>query len=444
MSLVGMDIATPRNVQLSGFFRRSNAVMNAQERIPNCLIAIANELTARISDIRLQYGQEAAEELKIIINKIHSLREEVLQDVPFRKLLSNSPDAKFYNDYLEKMTSEDCRPTMLQTVRVYAECYVYRRVWECFELSDNLKKFDPYESTKDLLYQLAVPLITKTGQYLKNMYKYPSQEDKIDFEKLAKLLLWSNQGDYIMSKEFVLSCFPQILSTKKKEGFIVCNQVEQAWEIISDRNHSSNVIAIICDNVGFELFAELCMADYLYTNYYARTIHFHVKHIPWFISDVMEKDIYWMLHQLSKSNNKVIQDLSANWKEHFKTGRWKIITRKYWILPIGFSRMKELDPILYKMLEETKIIIVKGDLNYRKLLEDINCDPSAPFSEVLHEFYPNSMLLVRILKCDVVCNVPRQNVEKFDKLDKNWMDCGLYGLIQFAPKPKEMCDCMTS
>lgn len=79
--------------------------------------------------------QDASEELKKIITEIHALKDEVLQDVPFRKLLSTAPDAKIYNDYLEKMASEDCRPTMLQTVRMYAECYVYRRVWECFELT---------------------------------------------------------------------------------------------------------------------------------------------------------------------------------------------------------------------------------------------------------------------------------------------------------------------
>ncbi|XP_044749375.1 damage-control phosphatase ARMT1-like [Coccinella septempunctata] len=748
-----MDIATPRNVKLSGFFRRSNAVMNAQERIPNCLTAVANELNSRMPDIRLQYGQEASEEMKNIIAKIYALKDEVLQDVPFRKLLSTAPDAKFYNDYLEKMTSQDCRPTMLQTIRVYAECYVYRRVWECFELTNhlkqfdpyvylkneiltdsfvllkkmakffvslqenpsedkyfdfdkllrinlwsnkrdkplkqeyvrdrlrnirdidadnahilcnnskaawvlfqtnvsvmesnlivdfildssgyelfqdfcladfltmntpiekirfhvksipwfiwsttendidylfnkmkqmtkiylqslvsrwinyirqekwqivvrnfwclpndfsemknidpwlyktlsestliivkgdinyqksvgdynwnpetpfsralenfhpsnimfvrilksdlvcgldevaakrvellhrhiskgymgmiqyarkppdpqgfldwnNFKKFDPYESLKQTLFRIADPLIHKTAQYLKNIYKHPSQEDKDDFEKLIKLLLWSNQSDYIMSKEYVIKSMAQILSTKQKEGFIVCNQLEEAWNIISDRSHPSNTIAIICDNAGFELFLDLCAADYLFTNYYARTIHFHVKHIPWFISDITEKDVYWMLHQLSKSPDKILQDLAGNWKEHFKTGRWKIIVRKYWILPIGFSRMKEIDPVLYKMLEETKIVIVKGDLNYRKLLEDTNIDPSTPFREALREFYPSDMILVRVMKCDVACNIPRQYVQKFEKLNEHWMDCGQYGLIQFAPKPEEYCDCL--
>lgn len=189
---------------------------------------------------------------------------------------------------------------------------------------------------------------------------------------------------------------------------------------------------------------ELCIADYLYTNYYARTIHFHVKHIPWFISDVIERDIYWTLYQLGKTSDKDIQGLVNNWKEHFKTGRWIIIVRKYWVLPIGFSRMKEIDPILYKMLEETKIIIVKGDLNYRKLLEDKNVDPSTQFSAVLDKFHPSDMMLVRIMKCDVACNIPHHIVQKYEKLDKNWMDCGRYGLIQFTSKPIEICDCMKS
>lgn len=103
-------------------------------------------------------------------------------------------------------------------------------------------KFDPYETIKSSLFRIAVPLMHKTSQYLKNIYKYPSKEDKEDFEKLVKLLLWSNQGDYIMSKEYVLKCFSNILSTKKRDDFIVCNQIEEAWNVISDRSHPSNVI----------------------------------------------------------------------------------------------------------------------------------------------------------------------------------------------------------
>ncbi|KAL3274871.1 hypothetical protein HHI36_019653 [Cryptolaemus montrouzieri] len=295
---------------------------------------------------------------------------------------------------------------------------------------------------KQSLFWLALPVMIKTGQYLKNIYKYPSMDDKDDFEKLIKLNLWANQSDYIMSRNYVQKSFTHILNISKKDPFIACNHCENAWRIISERNQPSNVIAFICDNVGFDLFLELCVADFLYTNYYARTLHFHVKHIPWFISDTMEKDIYWMIQQLSKNSEKNIQELAKNWKEHFRTGRWKIIVRKYWTLPIGFTRIKELDPVLYKMLEETKLIVIKGDLNYRKCLEDKNLDPTTPIRKALNEFCPSNILLIRILKCDVVCDIPQSNIEKLEKVNDNWMDCGHFGVIQFAPKPSIKCDCL--
>ncbi|KAK9891963.1 hypothetical protein WA026_017446 [Henosepilachna vigintioctopunctata] len=285
--------------------------------------------------------------------------------------------------------------------------------------------------------------MNKTAQYLRNIYKFPSMEDSQDFEKLIKLNLWTHQDDiaFYRDKERTTKCFTQMLNIKGKDSFIICNQVQQAWEVISDKSHPSNVIAFICDNAGFEFFMELCLADYLYTNYYATSIHFHVKHIPWFILDVTEADIHWMLHHLGKNADKYLQKMSTVWKEHFKTGRWKIVVRKYWTLPIGFTKMKEIDPLLFKMLEEPKVVIIIGDMNYRKLFEDKNLEPSTPISDALAEFHPSNVLLVRVMKSEVCCNIKPSEIEILENLNRNWMDSGLYGFIQFAPKPKVTCDC---
>ncbi|XP_045461993.1 damage-control phosphatase ARMT1-like isoform X1 [Harmonia axyridis] len=439
MSLVGMDIATPRNVQLSGFFRRSNAVMNAQERIPNCLIAIANELTARISDIRLQYGQEAAEELKIIINKIHSLREEVLQDVPFRKLLSNSPDAKFYNDYLEKMTSEDCRPTMLQTVRVYAECYVYRRVWECFELSSRLNQFDPYSYLKNEILTDSLVLLKKMTKYVISLRENPSDDKYFDFDKLVRMDMWSNKRDKPLKQEYVRDQLRNIRDIDADNAHILCNNSKAAWDLFQadiSVMESNLIIDFILDGSGYELFQDFCLADYLTTYTPMAKIRFHAKTIPWFIWSTTENDIENLLNRMKQMTKIYIQSLVSKWINYFNDEKWQVVTRKFWCLPNDFSEMKSIDPWLYKTLEGSTLIIIKGDINYQKAVGNYNWNPETPLSRALEKFQPSNILFIRILKSDLVCGLDEVAAKRVELLNRH-ISRGYIGMIQFAGKPPE-------
>lgn len=71
-----------------------------------------------------------------------------------------------------------------------------------------------------------------------------------------------------------------------------------------------------------------------------------------------------------------------------------------------------------------------GDLNYRKLIGDINWVPSTTFKDALREFQPTVVVALRTLKCDCVCGLNSGYESKIKEKDRdNWKISGNYGVI---------------
>lgn len=78
---------------------------------------------------------------------------------------------------------------------------------------------------------------------------------------------------------------------------------------------------IILDNAGYELFTDLCLADYLVTFKFVNTVRFHGKVIPWFISDVTTQDFINTIDYLShKVKSDVLKELGNRWEGFMKSG----------------------------------------------------------------------------------------------------------------------------
>ena len=71
------------------------------------------------------------------------------------------------------------------------------------------------------------------------------------------------------------------------------------------------------------------------------------------------------------------------WKNYLASGDWEIIVDPFWTYPHVYSEMESSDPQLYEALKEANIVIFKGDLNYRKLVGDINWETTTTFKAAL-------------------------------------------------------------
>ena len=110
-----------------------------------------------------------------------------------------------------------------------------------------------------------------------------------------------------------------------------------------------------------------------------------VKDQPWFVSDTTPQDITWTLNQLSRGeeNTEPLAVLAKRWKSYIQSGVWVFQEDSFWTFPHPFNMMADTDPVLYKELGEADLIIFKGDLNYRKLVGDLNWETSTSLKTAL-------------------------------------------------------------
>lgn len=92
--------------------------------------------------------------------------------------------------------------------------------------------------------------------------------------------------------------------------------------------------------------------------------------------------------------------------------------------------MKSANPALYNKLSEAILVIFKGDLNYRKLLGDINWKYTTDFRPALRGFRPSNLVSLRTLKADLCVGLSDGQAESLKKEDPDWMITGRLGLIQ--------------
>lgn len=218
------------------------------------------------------------------------------------------------------------------------------------------------------------------------------------------------------------------------EEYLLVNNCEEIWNCVKSGNASS-IIDIVQDNCGYECFTDFLLIDMLLREKLCGTIRFHVKAIPWFISDVRKDDFQWTIKSLSENSDPILSEFGHRLADYVDSGQIQLFdTEFFWTSPYEYQMMEEINPELYERLSEAHLVIFKGDLNYRKLLADLNTPFSATFIEVLRNFRPTNICALRTIKADLMCELKDGLDDELTEIDPFWMETGKYGLIQFAPR----------
>jgi hypothetical protein len=246
-----------------------------------------------------------------------------------------------------------------------------------------------------------------------------AMEHEEAFVQVVQLSLWGNQADLCLQVE-----------QGNVDGRIVVNHTERVWEVV--RGLQGGVVHIVLDNAGFELFNDLVLVDWLLSSGYAQHVRLHVKPFAWYVSDATQADIAWLVDVCMQSPAEELRALAERWKQYLQHDRMLVETHWFWNTAWAYHHIHEQAPDLWTTLSQADLVVVKGDLNYRKLVYDCQWDPeTTTFNEAIGPMWKDVPLVsLRTCKSDVVVGLQVDQVAHLDALDKDWLVNGQWAVIQ--------------
>lgn len=428
-----------------------------------------NELTEIEQDAKTFISQITKLRKDVETNKELTSLEKLSLEVLTAKYEYFNDDIELWNKSLEahKLNDGVSMPLWFESPWLLVECYMYRKLKEAALMTKHLKMFDPFVEQKQSSCKSALSQMTTIANHLKVVEeqiraspKNTHPSERSEFSLFTKLALWANKCDLSISglsaEKAQTQKFSDVSDIKEHleelDDNILCDNMSEIWfkiQAIRDQLKSQEsggpmiYLDLVADNAGYELFVDLCLIHFLTlvfctTDASSSRIKFriHLKRMPWFVSDALEQDLDWLLTTMKNDNKSgtVLSDLSLKWESYFASELWEVHSDRFWTLPHDYSEMKDVAGDLYSHLSESKLIIFKGDLNYRKLVGDRQWHLLTPFRVALRGFEPAPLATLRTTKADVVVGIEDINIYariNNNELPRDWMISGDYGLVQY-------------
>ncbi|KAJ8480751.1 hypothetical protein ONZ51_g6456 [Trametes cubensis] len=411
---------------------------------------------------------EIIEEGKEIVSKVGKVKDDLARD----RVLQPIPEdgealTEVYNKELEKL-AENKQNTWLTVPWLYSECYLYRLIRSFFVQTKHWKDYDPFLSQKEATFQKSSKAIY---QLATTMHELEEDKEtlasdpnnlKVIFKEMIQMCLWGNATDLSMLTHLSHDDIQHLQTVGRdaqaaRAEYILRDDQEQVWQhLTSLAGKPDSRVDFVLDNAGFELFTDFVFADFLvtYTPYVSKVV-FHPKLIPWFVSDVTPPDFKSTTKSLlsptffpqentsgeapassaSEESRQHLYEMTARSAVPMRRLRIYVCQADFWTSPYPYWNMKELAPGLHKSLEDSSLVIFKGDLNFRKLTGDVQWPASTPFETAIGPIAGSFPILsLRTNKADVIVGVDQDVADKLDKSGENWRYNGKYAVVLFQPR----------
>ncbi|XP_059842320.1 damage-control phosphatase ARMT1 [Hypanus sabinus] len=431
---------------LSGKYTGSFAYLTIKDRLPKILTKALDTVHRHTDVFFAQHGQEGVEAEKRAIGLLSKLRNELQTDKPALPLTDELPDVPQWNKYLEQQQARlgtEENTSWFKASWLYMECYMYRRIHEALQLNPPICDFDVFNEAKTQGFLESQEAITALSAHLQeintNVKSFKQTQIKAELLRILQIALWGNRCDLSVSAGMANSQkLNPLTALESLKPFILIDDFEFVWSclICSKQKKNSETahtrVDIVLDNSGFELVADLVLADFLITSQLADEVHFHGKAMPWFVSDTTKKDFDWTLKQMKTSSHPEVSKCAVAWEEYMTKGVWIYQDHPFWTFPHEFCDMSLVANDLYVELQKSNLIFFKGDLNYRKLTGDRKWSYTVSFETALRGFHPAPLCSLRTLKADIQVGLKPGLGEQLAGSDPNWMTSGHYAIIQFS------------
>lgn len=433
--------AVPGVYQLSD--PKSFAFATARKRWPTIITQAKDTVEAYIN---AQSGNDKlVEQGKVIIDGIDNILLEFNNNGIIRKFTDEEikliPSLESYNIELDTLEKT---PTWLNGPWLLIEGYLYRLLdviikqqseWTNYDIFEILKR-DAFKSSAFGIYELAIRYKTLSEE-LKNLNGHLDIENaKLLFEEFVDISLWGNATDLSLLANATLE---DIQSRQGKEARakssknIIDNDLPEAWERFLSVPAEERRIDFVLDNAGFEFYTDLAFTLFLLDAKLVKNVTFHCKTRPWMVSDTMIKDYKLFIEDMNNKewfpDHREDLDYFVNSIEKYhQNGQFKLADSEFWTCAYDYTKLSPADDKfggaeLYKYFQDSTLVIVKGDLNYRKLTSDREWPKTTPFKTALESLAHSNIhiLALRTCKADVCVGLP-EGLE--DELIENWKKLG--------------------
>lgn len=336
------------------------------------------------------------------------LHDEVVGDAPLRLFALPAPDYDVWAGRFAAHRGE----TWLGTEWFFAEMLVYRLMMEAGRYWATLR--DPFAPHKR--EELTAPTL---WEVLGAALDVPGPLE----ERIAARLtyaLWGNRIDLSLKQSAALG-------THSRSEHLLTDDLPRVVDHLTSAPPGD--VHFIMDNAGTEQALDFALVDLLLSERVARTVTLHVKMHPVLVSDIIVADIHLMLDAMQQRGGDA-SALAARLTEHLDAGRLVVVPDFFWNTD---GRLWELPPRIAEPLRAARLVIGKGDANYRRATNDALWPPGASLAEAVGPF-PAPLLLLRTLKSDTLVGVDAAVQARLDASgERDWRTSGAYGVAQFAP-----------
>jgi hypothetical protein len=194
--------------------------------------------------------------------------------------------------------------------------------------------------------------------------------------------------------------------------------------MMARRALSARRVDVVLDNAGTELVCDLLLSHTLVDR--GIKVVLHVKESPFYVSDAMAEDVEVSAAALAACPDEPTARVGRQLQEALKNRSLNVRPHWYWNGPLLYPQWHG---DIHRELAESDLILFKGDVSYRRLLDDRRWDPETPMEE-LTAYVPSAFGVLRTLKSEVLVDVQRETIEEISRGDPEWSVRGHYGLVR--------------
>lgn len=207
---------------------------------------------------------------------------------------------------------------------------------------------------------------------------------------------------------------------------LVADDSDRLWALLGADGTGEGTLCLVADNAGRELVPDLLLIAHLLAGGRVGRAVLHVKPYPYYVSDATTADVVDALRRLTGAQGAAAAHGRYLWSA-LADGRLVLRAHPFSSAPLPYE---EMPADLRAEFASATLTIVKGDLNYRRLVGDRLWPPTTPFSDVT-AYFPGPVAALRTLKSDVITGLDsRMESELVAAEDQRWRTSGTHALIQ--------------